>query len=51
VEVESESEDEYKEILIKTKMREFANAAKALNSGPIRYSDEIMNEAFRWRLK
>lgn len=44
--MESESEDEYKEIEIKTKMREYIKAG----NGP-RYSAELMNEAFRWRLK
>jgi adenylate kinase family enzyme len=44
--VESDSEEEYVEIEIKTKMREFRKE----NGEGVRYTEEIMNEAFRWRL-
>lgn len=45
-ELESASEDEYVEITIKSKMREFL----IQNPGVTRYPATLMNEAVRWRL-
>jgi hypothetical protein len=45
VEVESEDEDEYKEIEIKGKLREYRNIHP-----DEKYPNELMNEAIRWRL-